>query len=303
MSEVLEKTESKKRQEWEEEAHKLLEIRYNNSQESFIYQRIPDKDGGDGGIDSYSTDGNAYQMYAPETETTKSRAEGVKKKIRNDIKKLIDNEETIKKTLGSNLIKNWILVIPNHESKKTHEIFEEMENKVKEANLPYIESNYFKIAIWDKKCFHQEKRKIDPPKKIDTKTITQQDIENKQDENPEFLKNISDKLKKKMPNKTDKAIKEVLNIYFEEKIFLDKYKQKIDSEYPDLEESITELESETMKKILMNNLNCEAVEKRLEKRMKEISLMNEINPIEKDRLITGMTATWLMDCTIDINDL
>lgn len=99
--------------DWERYALSLLRQRHGAA-----LIPVPDKSGGDGGLDAYTLDGIAYQCYAPEGEplTTKARYAAQRGKVTSDLKKLSDHPDRLRELLGSTVLVQWILVTPKHES-------------------------------------------------------------------------------------------------------------------------------------------------------------------------------------------
>src|SRR5690606_13888138 len=102
--------------EWEAHANELLRERYRAVSG---YIPIPDLHEGDGGIEGFSLDGNVYQMYCHENAYTLNKLyEDQREKMTADIKKFIDNKVKLMSLFGKTKIKRWILVVPNHQTRK-----------------------------------------------------------------------------------------------------------------------------------------------------------------------------------------
>jgi hypothetical protein len=79
---------------------------------------VPDKSGGDGGLDAYTTEGVAWQCYAPENEPLPARRRYAlqRDKITTDLKKLDKYSDRVRELLGQTVLTDWVLLTPKHES-------------------------------------------------------------------------------------------------------------------------------------------------------------------------------------------
>ncbi|MEP0354419.1 hypothetical protein [Paraglaciecola sp.] len=144
--------------EWESHANDLLRERY---QSSSSYIPIPDTDGGDGGIEGFSLDGNAYQMYCAENPmTVKKLYEDQRDKMTTDIGKFINNTGKMSGYFGETKIKRWILVVPTHKSRHLVNHATKKTQEVINANLPYVDNNEFRVLIWDRNDFKREEASL-----------------------------------------------------------------------------------------------------------------------------------------------
>lgn len=145
-------------QEWQGWATKLLHCHYAKGD----YQPVPDKDRGDAGIEGYSTDGRAYQMYGPEGELTfAQRHDKLRDKMTRDISKFIaDKDGKLSRLLGSMKIKRWILLVPYFDSREIVEHAAKKTEEVRAASLCYVDCGNFKVAVLDEDAFAAEKAKL-----------------------------------------------------------------------------------------------------------------------------------------------
>jgi len=79
---------------------------------------VPDKSGGDGGLDAFTPSGVAWQCYAPENEPLKPIQRYVlqRGKITTDLGKLKKYKERVAELLGSVVLTEWVLLTPKNES-------------------------------------------------------------------------------------------------------------------------------------------------------------------------------------------
>ncbi|SDP38134.1 hypothetical protein [Halobacillus aidingensis] len=101
--------------EWQNHIEKLLKLHYPLGD----YVPIPDKDGGDKGIEGFSRDGRCFQCYAAEEPLTiEELYNKQRRKISNDIKKFKNNQKELSSFFGPTKITRWIFVVPRHETNK-----------------------------------------------------------------------------------------------------------------------------------------------------------------------------------------
>jgi len=143
--------------EWEKWVNTLLITRYGDGG----YQPIPAKDRGDAGLEGFASSvGHAYQSYSPyQSFSTNERTEGIKRKIRDDINKLIKNKDHIKALIGNQKIKKWVLIVPILESKECIKQAKKYEDKILISGLDYITSE-FEVLIQDEASYQPEIQKI-----------------------------------------------------------------------------------------------------------------------------------------------
>lgn len=142
--------------EWQEWADKLLQRYYGPGK----YQKVPDKDRGDAGIEGFSLDGTVYQAYGPEEPLSgRERCEKQCNKITRDIKKFVDNQSKLADILGDIKISRWVLFVPKYESKDLVSHARKKTEEVKKANLPYVAPD-FRVCIEDEVAFSIERDEL-----------------------------------------------------------------------------------------------------------------------------------------------
>jgi hypothetical protein len=102
--------------EWQAHCRRLLGARYGEN-----IQFVPDRVGGDGGLEAYRLDcGTVYQCYAPKDAfSVQAQTDAQKRKIRDDIHKLVSKPEDTLELLGNGyLVKRWVLLTPEYDDKE-----------------------------------------------------------------------------------------------------------------------------------------------------------------------------------------
>ncbi len=138
-------------EEWQDWANKLLSQHYGPTN----YQKVPDNDRGDCGIEGFTlAEGHAYQAYGCEGEPlqTKERYEKHRDKLSRDIRKFIDNRQTLERIFGTVTITRWVFFVPYYDSKEIVIHASTKTSEVLSANLPYVASD-FRIAVCHEEDF------------------------------------------------------------------------------------------------------------------------------------------------------
>lgn len=129
--------------EWQEHCRRLLAVKHGVN-----IQFIPDRFRGDGGLEAYCFDGVGYQCYAAqEAYTTTALTDAQKRKINADIGKLGDNPEQTKALLGDVVLRRWVLLTPEFDSRELVEYARTKSEKVREMPRPFWCHEEFEIII------------------------------------------------------------------------------------------------------------------------------------------------------------
>lgn len=114
------------------------------------YQPIPAKVEGDGGLEGISTDGEGYQCYADQDSvSTADRVGKQKKKIRDDLKKLITRKEFWTTIFTTTTLKKWFLVTPDVPDKELIAYARKWAKKVRDAGLPFVDPAFEAFVVTD----------------------------------------------------------------------------------------------------------------------------------------------------------
>lgn len=111
----------------------------------YLYTPVPDKVRGDGGIEGYSSTGEAFQAYADQgSHSTKDKASKQKKKIQVDLSKLADQQRLqLWTALFQNLrLKSWTLVVPTLEDKTVLVYARQLGAKLRAKQLPFLADDF-----------------------------------------------------------------------------------------------------------------------------------------------------------------
>jgi hypothetical protein len=139
--------------DWEAFCLTLLQDRHG----ALNIHKIPAAHKGDFGLDYYcSSDAVAYQCYAVEEPVDiVTRAERQKNKITTDLRKIIKNQEDIKKLFLGSSIRHWKLLVPLHDSKEVNLHCSKKTGDMRKIGCPVLDPQ-FEVGIHDQSHFPPE---------------------------------------------------------------------------------------------------------------------------------------------------
>lgn len=130
--------------EWEEFCEIMLRHHYGAKN----FWTVPDQDGGDLGLEFYTVDGTIFQCYYPDPGVEmKVYKQRIQKKIREDLKKLKDNEKEIAKLLDDITVNQWVLLTPENKSKDLITYCNKKKKETISENITYIDNDSFVVKI------------------------------------------------------------------------------------------------------------------------------------------------------------
>ena len=132
--------------EWESHVRLLLMHHYGPS----AYQDVPDRDGGDHGIEGFARDGTAFQCYSAEgILTTAELYKKQRNKITVDLKKFRTNQMQLAALFGTTRISRWMLVVPEFRGPRIVAHGQAKAAEVLAAGLPYVAATFEVGVITD----------------------------------------------------------------------------------------------------------------------------------------------------------
>jgi len=184
--------------EWQELVIQLLFMRYGPN-----LIEVPDQHKGDSGIEAFSTDGCAFQCYAPEGQTgIPETAAKHKKKITRDVGKFCINRDRLAAIFGTTHIRRWILVVPDHCSS---DVVVHCQTKTAEVlglvpPLSYVDHNFQVLTVNGHSFFAEEIAKLTKDGGLlveaEQTKIVPDDLLGFLQENDEWIDNLDRKLEK-----------------------------------------------------------------------------------------------------------
>lgn len=182
---------------WESFCQQLLKLKYGSIDG---YQEVPDRYGGDLGIEGFTQTGRAFQCYCPDGEPShKELYESQRNKITRDISKLLKNEKALKLLLGDITINEWQFLTPRYDSRELIAHCTKKTQEVKSSGKSHV-SQEFTILIRTESDFIPERdilnsaglSQISP----DFPPISEEEVAEWKASNNEYFKTLENKLGK-----------------------------------------------------------------------------------------------------------
>lgn len=275
---------------------------------------VPDKSGGDGGLEAFTNTGHAWQCYAPESEPLKPkvRYELQRGKITTDLKKLKDHPKRVKELLGDVVLTDWVLLTPKNESADLVAHCSTKSSEVCSWGLPFIDAN-FRVSVQTHKDFAFESALVqsaglvpgDVFKGLELPDVTAEGLPFSTVSGP-LIEVMDAKLATVM---ADEALRAVFRSeYLRAQISGEDHLGRLDDQVPDVAAAIrAELESAKRKMVLRQALNTEDHGERLVS--VEEDIIGRINgavaspmPVSATEVIAQATiARWLQECTMSFD--
>ncbi|MFT3864078.1 MAG: hypothetical protein QM729_07390 [Solirubrobacterales bacterium] len=268
------------------------------------FQRVPDTDRGDLGMDGFSVDdlGHCYQCYATEATDVGARYEKQRDKITGDLRKLRRNATRIEELLGPVALHRWIFMVPLHDSKELIAHARKKEAEIKEAGLPFIADD-FRVVIHTEKDYAKELKLIESHGLARIGALgdgtADQAVQELEREEPEQVKVMDEKLSRAVGDPA-----RVRKLMLRAAVDGGNIRAYLHREHPLTDEQVTEqvdLEEQTV--ILERELgdlkksSLLSVKERMTKRL--LDQVTAVRESDSDRISYGVVAQWLMECPLD----
>lgn len=290
--------------DWQEWATHLLTRRYGPTE----YQKVPDNQKGDAGIEGFSRCGHTYQCYGcQEPISSKDRYEAQRDKLTEDIGKFIKNKDKLKPIFGTVKITRWVLFVPffdskdlvSHAAKKTPDVIA--------ANLAYVEQG-FQVVICDEDQFRAERDFLlnarDESLKLSCTDATPTQIQEWSDGNDELVRKLDDKLRRlntlKTPDSRSVFREKILGWYLEGQELLASLRS-----YPQTYEKVIAAKAHREKGLTVASLTHEGTAAELLnctlRELKEDlrSTAKELSAASAESLTREAVSDWLLRCPLD----
>jgi hypothetical protein len=293
--------------DWQKWANQLLLRRHGEAE----YQRIPDQDRGDAGIEGFTiSSGHAYQAYGPEEPlTTAERFKKHQTKMTTDIRKFIANRETLSRLFGAIRIKRWILLVPYFDSKDIVAHAATKSREVAAAKLPYVYPESFRVCVEDEEDFACERELLMNSGLAQVHAVaeeaTPKDASTWAETNDPLVQKLRGKLVK-IPTmasggKLDAFVLEMIKHYLNGQNTLEELRQQCPNIYETVRRTISEKERYLVIQSMLREGSNRAL---LQKALGEISdsvkaHVRGITLGTVESLAHGCVADWLIRCPLD----
>ncbi|MFG1379349.1 hypothetical protein [Xanthobacter autotrophicus] len=222
--------------DWELFAFSLLQGRHG----PLHVHKIPAAHKGDYGVDYYCTkESVAYQCYAVEEPIDiATRAERQKKKITNDLGKLIANHVEIAKIFLGVPVRHWILVAPLHDSKEVNLHCAKKTKDLRDAGCTALDP-MIEVMIQDPSSFPPDAVALGMSTlsevALSIPSPSQKELDSWVAGSSDLLANATQKLKKRAtPDQLDGVVAEAVRSFLQGNALLDALR----SGSPDLHEKV-----------------------------------------------------------------
>jgi hypothetical protein len=210
--------------EWETFSYSLLRSRHG----PLNVHKIPAAHKGDLGIDFYCTaDSVAYQCYSvQEPIDITTRADRQKAKITRDLAKLDKNNGIVSQLFLNAPIRNWILLVPRHDSKEVNLHCSQKTVELRAAGHQYL-ANDFELGVHDLDAFSPQEvsKEIGAMSSVALSVAmpTAEEIANWSSGSPDLLNNARVKLSKRagQAKELSSLVEQSINWFLEGSALLD----------------------------------------------------------------------------------
>lgn len=276
------------------------------------YQRVADGVLGDGGLEGFSSDGQAFQAYADQNSNSKAeRLEKLKNKISDDVPKLKKYEKEWASRLGDLKLKDWTLVVPIYEDKAVLSHALKKAKELRDAKLPFI-SKDFRAYVCDINAFPAAVQQItDSPHlkiKLSAPAIDDDDLAAYEKNKPKDIATIDNKLSKVMTLNSKKKILECRRDYLKRYLYRENLLEILGRRHPPLKEKIDELLAVKSMDIVTDsrldttppNQRLRDVKNSLQRELEET--IRGLSSNNHSDIAYGTIGHWLINCNLRFNE-
>lgn len=296
--------------EWQDHV-KLLVKRYYGPGE---YVEVPDKDGGDCGLEGFSrTAGHLYQCYAAnEPCSIAELTSRQQKKITRDLTKFVDNAGKLQQLFGYTKISRWILMVPHFDSKRLVEHTTKKTKEIREKQLPYTTEDFY-VHVDTDECFEAEKKLLSGlglvRTNIDVDPVEAHEISGWSENNPTDFSTLNTKVHRlpTLVTDEDRAIFRdmIITRYLEGQNALDKLNARFPEQYEQVR--LAKAHRETFlaaQCMLLSNAAHEVLSSTLASFNRElVTKIIGISELTAERLTWGTVSDWMIRCPLRLPEL
>lgn len=294
--------------EWQEYCEQLLILRHANS-----YARMPDRHGGDLGLEGYSTDDEAagYQCYVPESQETAKRAADQRRKITTDLKKLVDKMDDVARELNGVRLRRWILVTPVHDSRQVTAHCRKKEREMRDFELPFLTED-FRIDVQTVEThFRRERQLLDVGGaglvRAPAAQVSDEDLERLTEQRPELVTNLEEKIDRLLTGQPLANKARLRDLMQRHAVDLGNLEDHLRVHHPPIYEQYLRQRDQEEQQVLMESYTAieptsgayvSTARLRFERRLRE-QVAGLRQGTEAERLSHGAVSDWLRRCPMD----
>lgn len=286
--------------EWQDFCMLLLRKRYDDH----TFQEMPDRHGGDLGLEAFTHDGCAFQCYAAEEPLgTNDLFEAQRDKLTKDLGKLKKNEVNLAKVLGTVKISKYVFMVHRSDSRKLVEHATTKAEEVRGWGLPFIADDFCIIVVTDD-YYAAEREAIAaiPEQLVQADEIGGPEVEDWQVQNQPLVAGAIGKLRGVGLDGAplDRYVEALLTQYLEGENALEKLRQR----YPEHWQAVSLLKSAKEKRLALEYPETSAGDATLIVRVTD-DLAEEVRKVAPavsqalaERFAWAAVADWLMRCPL-----
>jgi hypothetical protein len=294
--------------EWERYVNQLLATHHAIFGGS--YQPVPDL-GGDHGLEGFTTDtGEAYQAYADQdSKNNNERTRKQKKKIHEDLAKLEKYSNFWQRMLGDTRLKQWTLLVPDRDDKEVVKYAKTKARQLAKKGLPFIDPSFFadvKTADDFPVAKAQLRERAVPLP--DAVEVTDEVIDAFQQAQPEFIRQLRNKLSKVSPTASPEAIDGFVDHWLRWHLKSANLLEGLQNSFPMLWESLDELIDITGQSLETDEaFDSRQPSHRLRETRQEFETtlgaqeFDFLSSTDRTKVSYGVVAKWLGECPLDFS--
>jgi hypothetical protein len=288
--------------EWERYCMALLRLHHGAHE----LHEVPDRHGGDLGLEAYASNGCAYQCYAAlEPLSTSELYESQRNKLTIDLTKLKNKEADVARLLGSVVIRRYMFMIHRHDSHKLVQHANTKAAEVKTWGLAFVADDFEIVVITDD-AFPRERASILGLREvlIDVTIGSAGDLETWTSENQGLVATANRKLAvlSLLPQTREKYLEQLLQQYLDGENALSRIRDK----YPDQWQAAIRCKCSKENRLVLEHgeLLDSPSAGQLTKLVRELTddLRSAVPPMDIElakSLAWASLADWLMRCPLD----
>lgn len=290
--------------EWQDYCLSLLRVRYANHQ----LVEIPDRHGGDLGIEAFTHDGVAFQCYAAqEPLSVKDLWEHQRDKLTTDLGKLKKNRVDFVQILGLTKISTYVFMVHRHESRQLVAHAQKKAAEVRGWGLPFIDPN-FSITVETDEAYNKERDAVCaiPQQLINLEEVDESHKDDWRTNNLALFHDARRKLKNL--NSTGTALESQLNALLDQYLRSENGLESLRARFPENWNRVSKVKSSKENILVLEYAhdrnpgfaNIKAIAQEL-----TAEIIRNVPTVDEDLARTfawGAVADWLFRCPLDFEE-
>lgn len=294
---------------WEDYVQQLLSIHF--SQSGHVYQPVPDRTHGDNGLEGWvDGTGDAFQAYSGENcDTSRKLTNGQKKKITDDLNKLIKYAEfwTALFEKRGVVLRRWTLLVPKTVNKDVLQHATDRATELRKAGLPFISSD-FVTHVHTPREYPMARACLRDPALAKTLLSVREpsavDLSASQFSVPHFLENLDRKLSTLLPNATPQELSEQRMRYVRDHLRRENYLNDLGDAFPTHRDDLGNFLAIKADEIKTFEIMDEDLPKSRLRKVKDdiksgiVQAAPFANDTQQVAIVQGTIAYWLGECSL-----